>query len=639
MTGKIWALKHDGMRVTWHKEIADTNLQIICFALDDDGEVLVVGYNGTIHRLMPNTADVASERFPRLLSQTGLFKSTVEQVPAEGVVEYAINAHQWADRTTSRQWLALPGDTQLTTYDRSDWMTGQLAGAFQFPHDAVLVKTISYRDDPSDLGSFRHLETQLLHRNGDDWNAYNYVWNESQSDATLQDNVAADREIQLFDPRFPDQLQPQTWHHASRDECLLCHIWSASTVHGFKLEQLNRTALDGSSNQLDQLSELGLFAAEVPRPTPVISPDDTKANLEQRARSYLHMNCAHCHRRGGGGTAPFELVGDLPLEDLHVIDAPPSQGDFGLAQASVISSGDPFHSVLMYRLVKSGRGHMPQFGPSLIDDSGVLLIRDWIASLKPHARTDQQDYRIDQVLRHDDVPSAELTSLVDSLLDNTGDALALSVACCEPSVSPAMRLAIADIASKRSDSSIRDLFERFLPPERRVKRLGNSIDPAMLLSLSGNVDAGRELFEKSLDVSCRQCHQIGDVGIAVGPNLSGIGATQKPAEILESLLSPSAKIDERYRGKLVLTADGRTLAGLVVSEDTDSISLVEASGKPIVIHRDDIETIKPMNVSVMPERILAEFTAQQAADMMAFLSAQKQPVESTTTSTGPLPAQ
>jgi hypothetical protein len=77
----------------------------------------------------------------------------------------------------------------------------------------------------------------------------------------------------------------------------------------------------------------------------------------------------------------------------------------------------------------------------------------------------------------------------------------------------------------------------------------------------------------------------------------------------------------------------------VVSEDTDSISLVEASGKPIVIHRDDIETIKPMNVSVMPERILAEFTAQQAADMMAFLSAQKQPVESTTTSTGPLPAQ
>ncbi len=341
MTGKIWAIKHDGQNVTWQEEIADTDLRVICFALDDDGEVLVVGYDGTIHRLVPNTAQAASVDFPRKLSETGIFESTVDQVPAAGVVEYDINAHHWADHTSSRQWIALAGDSQVDVFDRSDWKTGQVEGEFNFPHDTVLAKTVFFHDDPNDLGSLRRLETQLLHRNGDDWNAYNYVWNDEQTDAVLQDNVGVDREILLVDPRNPTSPQKQTWHHASRDECLLCHIWSANTVHGFKLEQLNRNATGSVANQLDQLLELGLFAKGITKPNPAVSPHDSSASLDARARSYLHMNCAHCHRRGGGGTAPFELVGDLPLSQLNILDVPPSQGNFGLRSASVVASGEP----------------------------------------------------------------------------------------------------------------------------------------------------------------------------------------------------------------------------------------------------------------------------------------------------------
>lgn len=633
MTGKIWGLKHDGSNVTWHQEIADTDLRVICFALDDDGEVLVVGYDGTVHRLIPNAAPGAAADFPRKLSQTGLFQSAVDETPARGVVEYEINAHHWADHTQSRQWLAVPGNEQLTILDSSDWKTGQVEGHFQFPHNTVLAKTVYYHDDPDDLRSTRRLETQLLHLNGDDWNAYNYVWNDSQSEAILQDNKGIDREILLVDPRSPGAANKQTWHHASRDECLLCHIWSASTVHGFKLDQLHRAVpSDGAAQidqheQIDQLADLGLFAVEVSKPDPAVSPKDPTASLEQRARSYLHMNCAHCHRRGGGGTAPFELVGDLPLDQLNVIDVPPSQGDFGLTSPAVVASGDPYRSVLMYRLVKSGRGHMPQFGPSLVDEFGVALIRDWIESLGSRGQRAACESAIETILAQPYPLTEAATRSIDAVLGSTHDALALALACNESSVDPALRLAIAEVASQQSESVVRDLFERFLPEERRVKRLGSSIDSRALLEVKGDAEAGSVLFFQAADVNCRQCHQIAGQGVAVGPDLSGIGATQQPYEILESMLRPSAKIDAKYRGKLILTVAGKTIAGMVVREETDSITLVETSGKSITVPQDDIELIKPMEISVMPDRLLSEFTAQQAADLLAFLVAQKQPIE------------
>ena len=117
----------------------------------------------------------------------------------------------------------------------------------------------------------RRLETQVLHRYGDDWNAYNYVWNDEQTDALLQSNVATDRELTIIDPKLPGGKRTQTWHHASRDECLLCHIWSAGTIHGFKLSQLKRPGPRGD-DQLDRLKDMGIFATSLPQVQAVVSP-------------------------------------------------------------------------------------------------------------------------------------------------------------------------------------------------------------------------------------------------------------------------------------------------------------------------------------------------------------------------------
>jgi hypothetical protein len=69
------------------------------------------------------------------------------------------------------------------------------------------------------------------------------------------------------------------------------------------------------------------------------------------------------------------------LGETKLIDEPPIHGTFGLAEARIVASGDPYASVLFYRLSKLGQGRMPHVGSTLTDERGLDLIHDWIASL------------------------------------------------------------------------------------------------------------------------------------------------------------------------------------------------------------------------------------------------------------------
>ena len=93
------------------------------------------------------------------------------------------------------------------------------------------------------------------------------------------------------------------------------------------------------------------------------------------------MNCSTCHRNLGGGTATFTFDITVALEESEYLDALPFQGSFGINDARVVAPGDPFRSVLLYRTLKSGRGHMPQFGSNVLDREGIQLLHDWIATM------------------------------------------------------------------------------------------------------------------------------------------------------------------------------------------------------------------------------------------------------------------
>ena len=74
---------------------------------------------------------------------------------------------------------------------------------------------------------------------------------------------------------------------------------------------------------------------------------------------------------------------DLPLEKTNMLGIRPTQGTFGIHAAQVIAPGDPFRSVLLYRMAKLGGGHMPHIGSTEIDREGVELIFNWVRHLSP----------------------------------------------------------------------------------------------------------------------------------------------------------------------------------------------------------------------------------------------------------------
>jgi glucose/arabinose dehydrogenase len=374
VTGKIWAVQHDHGKVTSREELVDTPLQIASFGLDRTGEVYIVDHpGGGLYRLALNPRQGANREFPQKLSETGLFASAADHTPAPGVIPYSINAEPWADGTSAERFVALPGESKLGVYKTTNIQIGFIAGEWEFPNGGVLAKTVSIETKPGQPASRRRLETQVLQYDVDTWRAYNYIWNDDQTDAMLAPDQGSDRQLEIKDPAAPSGRLKQTWHHASRTECILCHTTRAGSIHGFRLPQLARDNDYGGSlaNQLRTLNHIGLFAEPLPEKVePWPNPRDKTADLTARARAYLHVNCGHCHRRGGGGSSFFDVNYSHPLDKTSLLGTRPTQGTFNMLGAQIVAP-ETLTARLYYRISKLGHGRMPQFGSQVVDRHGT----------------------------------------------------------------------------------------------------------------------------------------------------------------------------------------------------------------------------------------------------------------------------
>jgi hypothetical protein len=112
-----------------------------------------------------------------------------------------------------------------------------------------------------------------------------------------------------------------------------------------------------------------------------VSPRDTSADLNLRARSWLHSNCSACHQEAGGGNARINLEFSTPLDQMRLLDEKPIHTTFDLPDARLVAPGSPERSVLLKRISTRGTGQMPPLSSHLPDEEGVRLISDWIRSL------------------------------------------------------------------------------------------------------------------------------------------------------------------------------------------------------------------------------------------------------------------
>jgi putative membrane-bound dehydrogenase-like protein len=136
----------------------------------------------------------------------------------------------------------------------------------------------------------------------------------------------------------------------------------------------------------------------------------------------------------------------------------------------------------------------------------------------------------------------------------------------------------------------------------------------------GDVRRGQAVFNGA-KASCASCHAIGYLGGNVGPDLTHIGKIRSERDLLESIVFPSASFVRSYEPVLVTTKSGKTHNGVIRKDAPDEIVLATGINQEVRIVRKDIEDIQPSKVSIMPAGLDQQLSAQDLADLVAFLKA------------------
>ena len=372
LSGRIWALVHNGSTVVSNTEVAQGS-NISSFGEDQDGELYVVQISGEVFRIEDGGQQGSSGEFPSLLSQTGLFEDTADLVPAAGLIEYDLVAPLWSDGTRKSRWLALPGTSQIEFHPTEAW---------SFPTGTVIVKHFELDLTVGQPSTARRLETRVLVNEEIGWAGYTYRWNDAQTDAELLPGAQSET-LTVQDASAPGGQRQQTYDYPSSTDCRRCHTQAAGFVLGPRTRQLNRD-FDYSSatdNQLRTLNHIQFFTTDIGSHTSygaLTDPEADTAAIASRARSYLASNCTSCHRPGGPTPVTLDLRPDVALSGTNTVGIRPSSGDLGLADAFIVKPGAKESSVLWERLRRLDTTRMPPLASNEVDEMGVSIVGDWI---------------------------------------------------------------------------------------------------------------------------------------------------------------------------------------------------------------------------------------------------------------------
>lgn len=646
--GKIWGVRHDGETVVSHEELANTPLNPSTFALTSAGDMLIADYDsGEIHALERTPEESKTDVFPRKLSETGIFASVEDHRVSPGVIPYSVNAPGWANGAHAERFLALAPSSKIAGTAQDS------AASWGFQDGTVTVQTMSLDMKAGDPSSRRRIETRVVVKQQNHWLGYTYLWNEEQTDAALVDSDGEDLTFTLVDSSAPGGTKQTLWRVPSRTECMTCHSRARGFVLGLNLLQMNRDHDYGEvvDNQLRTWSHLGLFESDWSKPSEeleaLVNPYDDSADLDKRVHAYLDVNCSVCHVNAGGGNAQMDLLIRPRLDSddrtvaeydaamrkgLNLFDVKPLHNTFGLENPRLVSPGDPYSSVLLYRLSTLGAGRMPRINAiTAIDTSALDLLHEWITRVGPDGKLvdspqdslSETEKKTLQRLQNAAGDSATeiYQDAIDLLLASPRGAMILARAVADGSLSSEVSDVAINSALQQTDSRVRDLFERFVPPEKRTKRLGESIDPTALLAIDGDAEDGRESFLRGVGAQCKGCHRINGIGNTVGPDLSEISKKyQNRAKLLESILAPSKEVEPKFQAYLLVATSGEIVTGKLVEKTPKAVVVQDAKGEVIRFAAHEVAQLQPQTTSLMPDGLFREWTAQQAADMLAYLA-------------------
>ena len=333
-----------------------------------------------------NDRAILAERPPALLSEYRLFRDAGARSPNGRVTPYDLNTALYSDGALKFRYVYIPQGAQAR--DNAE-------GVFEFPVGTVLVKTFAFAADMrTPAENVRFIETRLLIRRAEGWVAYPYVWNEAQTEERYSP-IGADVPGSFTDE--DGDAIALDWAVPNRNQCKACHDRDGDlTPIGPSARNLLRDFAypTGAENQIAHWNRAGILGSLPARevlPVPR-AYDPTSGSVNDRARAYLDVNCAHCHNpQGPGHTSGLDLSWSQTDPALWgVLKRPVAAGRASGGFEFAIEPGHPERSILVHRMQSTDPGGMrPELGRQLVDERGGELMREWIAAMDRDGRTPQ----------------------------------------------------------------------------------------------------------------------------------------------------------------------------------------------------------------------------------------------------------
>ena len=325
-----------------------------------------------------NNELILSDTFPNKLSEFNFFIDNSAQVPHDKVVPYELISTLFSDYSYKQRWVYVPTNQKATFYKESS--------VFDFPVGSALIKTFYYPIDERDLSQGMNLlETRLLLRKEDGWEAVSYAWNDEQNEAFKK---IAGKTINVSWTNFLGEEEDVRYRVPNVNQCKECHAADDMiTPIGPKARNINKdfNYEEGEFNQLDYWMTKQIIDSY---PLELVSPvdwSDESQNINDRVRSYLDVNCGHCHSPTGNANSTGLYLHLDETRDIHlgIYKKPVATGRGSGGLKYSIVPGKPEESILLHRMISLDPGvMMPESGRALSHHEAVEMVREWILLLK-----------------------------------------------------------------------------------------------------------------------------------------------------------------------------------------------------------------------------------------------------------------
>lgn len=360
-----------------------TILSISCSDNDDEYTIL-----------SPVTVNLSTVPYPKLSDYHFFVGDMKNQVPESDVLPYEPASSLFTDYAHKKRFVWIPKGMKAT-YDGD-------GNVLQLPVGSAIIKTFYY-EKVQPLNTTKIIETRLMIRKADGWIFAEYVWNNDQTEAYLDMN-GSNVSIDYKDENNILQSVPN-YRIPNVVQCIICHK-SKQMINnvevdtyipiGIKPQNLNFDYNYGNEtkNQLTKWIEKGILQNNFSLPSEAntaIDYKDASKPLEKRVRSYLDINCAHCHQDNRHCDYrpmrfSFTESGDIQngRANLGICVDTQDMQDFPPALSKIISPGNVNRSMLYYRLNTTNENfRMPLHGRTVIHTEGVNLLQQWINTLQP----------------------------------------------------------------------------------------------------------------------------------------------------------------------------------------------------------------------------------------------------------------